>query len=197
MLAAVAGLVAYGLWIVQAVTQDDVAGNPDYFLVRQGIYVGIGVVALGAMTALDPELLRRWRYVLFGVTIALILAVYALGDDVRGSRRWIDLGFFQLQPSEIGKIAFIVLIGAFLADRARQIDRAWVVLAAVGIAAGPILLVFFQPDFGTALVWCAALDGAVVLRGRPLAAPCRRSRWRSRPWRWPCSGSFPTPGSRC
>ncbi len=165
MLAAVAGLVAYGLWIVQAVTRDDVAGNPDYFLVRQGIYVGIGVVALGVMTALDPELLRRWRYVLFGVTIALILAVYALGDDVRGSRRWIDLGFFQLQPSEIGKIAFIVLIGAFLADRARQIDRAWVVLAAVGIAAGPILLVFFQPDFGTALVWCAALTGLLYFAG--------------------------------
>ena len=165
MLAAVAGLVAYGLWIVQAVTRDDVAGNPDYFLVRQGIYVGIGVVALGVMTALDPELLRRWRYVLFGVTIALILAVYALGDDVRGSRRWIDLGFFQLQPSEIGKIAFIVLIGAFLADRARQVDRAWVVLAAVGIAAGPILLVFFQPDFGTALVWCAALTGLLYFAG--------------------------------
>jgi rod shape determining protein RodA len=165
MLAAVCGLVGYGLWIVQAVTRDDVADSPDYFLVRQAVYVGIGVAALALMTAVGPELLRRWRYALFGVTIALILAVYAVGDDIRGSRRWIDLGFFQLQPSEIGKIAFIVFIGAFLADRARQIDRAWVVVAAVAIAAGPILLVFLEPDFGTALVYCAALAGLLFFAG--------------------------------
>ena len=165
MLAAVAGLVGYGLWIVQAVTRDDIAGNPDYFLVRQGIYVGIGVVALAAMTAVDPELLRRWRYPIFAVTIALIIAVYALGEDIRGSRRWIDLGFFQLQPSELGKIAFIIFVGAFLAGRSRQITQGWVVLAAVGIAAGPILLVFFEPDFGTALVYCAALVGLLFFAG--------------------------------
>ena len=117
------------------------------------------------MTAVDPEVLRRWRYPIFAVTIALIIAVYALGEDIRGSRRWIDLGFFQLQPSELGKIAFIVFVGAFLAGRSRQITQGWVVLAAVGIAAGPVLLVFFEPDFGTALVYCAALVGLTVLMG--------------------------------
>ena len=68
------------------------------------------------MTAVDPELLRRWRYPLFAVTIALILAVYAFGEDIRGSRRWIHLGFFQLQPSELGR-SLHRLRGAFLAGR--------------------------------------------------------------------------------
>ena len=197
MLAAVAGLVAYGLWIVQAVTRDDVAGNPDYFLVRQGIYVGIGVVALGVMTALDPELLRRWRYVLFGVTIALILAVYALGDDVRGSRRWIDLGFFQLQPSEIGKIAFIVLI-AGVPRRPGAPDRPRLGRASQRWESRPGR----SCSSSSSRTSARPSSGARRSRGcctSPASAGCTSpsSRWRSRPWRWPCSGSFRTPGSKC
>ncbi len=165
LLAAVAGLVAYGMWVVQAVTKDDVAGNPDYYLVRQGIFVGLGVVALALFTAIDPELLRRYRHILYGVTIALIVVVFVIGPNVRGSRRWIDLGFLQLQPSEIGKIAFVVFIAGFLADRARRIGNPGVVIGAVGLAAIPILLVFFEPDFGTALVYCAALAGLLFFAG--------------------------------
>jgi len=165
MLAAVAGLVAFGMWVVQAVTRDDVTGNPDYYLVRQGIYVGLGVVALALFALLDPEVLRRYRHVLYGATIALILVVFAIGPSVRGSRRWIDLGSFQLQPSEIGKIAFLVFIAGFLAARARRIGEVRVVVAAVGLAAIPILLVFFEPDFGTALVYCAALAGLLFFAG--------------------------------
>ncbi len=165
LLAAVAGLIAYGMWVVQAVTKDDVTGNPDYYLVRQGIYVGLGVVVLALFAAIDPELLRRYRHILFGVTITLILVVFVIGPNVRGSRRWIDVGFFQLQPSEIGKIAFVVFIGGFLADRARRIGDVRGVAGAVGLAAIPILLVFFEPDFGTALVYCAALAGLLFFAG--------------------------------
>ena len=99
------------------------------------------------------------------MTIALIVVVFVIGPNVRGSRRWIDLGFLQLQPSEIGKIAFVVFIAGFLADRARRIGNPGVVIGAVGLAAIPILLVFFEPDFGTALVYCAALAGLLFFAG--------------------------------
>jgi len=165
LLAAVAGVVAYGLWIVQAVTRDDVAGDPDYYLLRQAIYVTVGVVALLAATAVSPELWRRLRLPLFAVSLVLMVVVFVVGPSIRGSRRWIDLGSFQLQPSEIGKIALIVFVAGFLAERARRIESGGTVVTALALGLVPILLVFFEPDFGTALVMSAALGGALVFSG--------------------------------
>jgi rod shape determining protein RodA len=161
LLACVAGLVAYGLWVVQAITKDDVAGDADFFFVRQAIFAGIGVLAMVGMAVLDPEVLRRRRNVLYGVALALLVIVFVIGPSIRSSRRWIDLGAFQLQPSELTKIVLIVFLAGFLAERAQRLDG-WVVLSAVGFAAVPIVLVFFEPDFGSALVLTAAAAGALV-----------------------------------
>ena len=165
LLAAVAGAVGYGLWIIQAVTQDDVQGNADYYLRRQAIYVAVGVVALCTAAAINPEVWRRRRNVLFALALALMGTVFVVGPTVRGSRRWIDLGSFQLQPSEIGKLVLIVFIAGFLADRARRVGEARTVLAVVGLSALPILLVFFEPDFGTALVASAAVAAVLFFAG--------------------------------
>ena len=150
LLAATAGLVAYGLWVIRAITDDDVAGDPSYFLMRQSIYAGVGLAVLVGATLVSPGLLRRYRHVLFGATLALMAVVFVVGSAVRGSRRWIDFGSFQLQPSEIGKLALIIFLAGFLAERAKRIGEAGTVLAALGLATVPILLVFFEPDFGTA-----------------------------------------------
>ena len=96
LLAAVAGLLAYGLWIVRAVTANDVPDDPGRFLLRQAIYVGAGAAALAATTAIDPDLYRRHRHLLLGVGLALMVVVFLVGPSVRGSRRWLDLGSFQL-----------------------------------------------------------------------------------------------------
>jgi rod shape determining protein RodA len=165
LLAAVAGVVAYGLWVVQTVTRDDIADNPGYYLVRQSIYVAVGALVLAAATAVDPDLWRRYKNVLFAGALALMAVVFAVGPSVRGSRRWIDLGSFQLQPSEIGKVVLVVFVAGFLADRARRLDERRTALAAVGLASIPILLVFFEPDFGTALVSSAAVAAALFFSG--------------------------------
>jgi rod shape determining protein RodA len=165
LLAAVAGLVAYGLWIVQTVTRDDVAGDPGYFVVRQAIFAVVGAAAFAATTAINPELYRRYRHVLYIAMLALMAIVFVVGPTVRGSRRWIDLGSFQLQPSELGKLVLIVFIAGFLANRAARLSSAGTVLGAVTFAALPILLVFFEPDFGTALVYCVALAGCLYFSG--------------------------------
>jgi rod shape determining protein RodA len=165
LLAAVAGLVAYGLWIVQTVTRDDVAGDPGYYVARQAIYAVVGVVAFAATTAINPELYRRYRHVLYVAVLALMAVVFVVGPSVRGSRRWIDLGSFQFQPSELGKLVVIVFIAGFLANRANRLSSAGTVLGAVTLAALPTLLVFFEPDFGTALVYCVALAGCLYFSG--------------------------------
>lgn len=164
LLACVAGLLAYGLLIVQTVTRDDVDGDPRYFFVRQAIFAGVGVAVMVGMALLDPEVLRRRRNVLFGATLLLLVVVFVIGPSIRGSRRWIDLGAFQFQPSELTKIVLIVFLAGFLAERARRLDG-WVALSAVCLAAVPIVLVFAEPDFGSALVLAAAAAGALVFAG--------------------------------
>ena len=101
LLAVVGGAIAYGLWVLSAVTRDDVPGDPDYYVVRQGIYVAAGSVALLVAMTINPEVWRRLRIALFVATVASIVAVFVVGDEVRGSKRWIELGFFQLDRKSV------------------------------------------------------------------------------------------------
>ncbi len=164
LVAAVGALVAYGLWAVSGITRYDVEGNESYFVIRQAIAVGLGLVALLVALAVDPDRYRRAQRLIFGSTIVLMILVFLLAQETRGSKRWIDIGPFQFQPSEFGKLLFVLALAGFLADRARRLD-AGVVLQAVGLALIPILLVFKQPDLGTSLVYSAALVACLFVAG--------------------------------
>src|ERR1051326_6458055 len=157
LLAGVAGLVAVGLWGVAGVTRFDVPQQPDYYLNRQIVFVAVGACALVVASLLDPDLYRRyWRYV-FGGTIGLIAIVFLLGRAARGSTRWIHVGFFTFQPSEFGKLLFVLALAGFVAERARSATEVPTTLRTLGLGLVPIVLVFAQPDLGTALVYGAAL----------------------------------------
>jgi rod shape determining protein RodA len=162
---AVAALVAYGLWGVAGITRFDVEGDPNYYVVRQAIAIGLGVAGLLVALAVDPDRYRRLQKPIYVATIVLMLLVFALAEETRGSRRWLDLGPFQFQPSEFGKLLFVLALAGFLADRARRLNEARVVLGAIGLAVVPILLVFKQPDLGTALVYGAATAACLFVAG--------------------------------
>ena len=167
LLAAVGALVAYGLVVLSAVTRDDVRGDPDYYVARQGLYVVIGVIALAAATALSPNVYRRYRNALYVSAISLTAIVFVIGSAIRGSKRWIEIGFFRFQPSELGKVLLILFLAAFLADRAKRIAESKTTLTAVGLGAIPAVLVFLEPDFGTALVYFVILAVCLFLAGTP------------------------------
>jgi rod shape determining protein RodA len=165
LLAATGALVAYGLWAVAGITRHDVAGNANYYVVRQGVYVGIGLAALIVAVFVDPEYYRRYRRPIYAGTLGLMVIVLLTGAVTRGSKRWLDLGFFKFQPSEFGKLFLVLFLAGLLADRAKRIGDSRTVLSAIAFAAGPILLVFVQPDFGTAMVYAAALAGVLFVAG--------------------------------
>jgi rod shape determining protein RodA len=165
LLAATGALVAYGLWAVAGITRHDVAGNANYYVVRQGVYVGIGLAALVVAVFVDPEYYRRYRRPIYAGTLGLMVIVLLTGAVTRGSKRWLDLGFFKFQPSEFGKLFLVLFLAGLLADRAKRIGDSRTVLSAIAFAAGPILLVFVQPDFGTAMVYAAALAGVLFVAG--------------------------------
>jgi rod shape determining protein RodA len=165
LLGAVGGLVAFGLWVIAGVTKEDIPGNEDYFLVRQAAYAAIGTVGLAAGALINPALYRRFWLPLYWLTIALIVIVFLVGPETRGSKRWLDVGFITFQPSEFGKLLFVMVLAAFLADRTRRLAERRTTATAVGLALVPMMLVFLQPDIGTALVYGAALAAVLFVAG--------------------------------
>jgi rod shape determining protein RodA len=165
LLGAALGLVVFGLWAIAGITRQDIAGDESYYVVRQAFFAGAGLVALTLLAVAGPWVLAASSRILYGLLIGLLVFVLVVGAAIRGSQRWIDLGFFQFQPSEFGKVMLAAFLAAFLAERGRRILEARTVATAIGLTAVPTALVFVQPDFGTALVYFAVLAGALFVVG--------------------------------
>jgi rod shape determining protein RodA len=165
MLGAVLGIVAFGLWGIAGITRHDVPGSPDYYVYRQVVFVAIGLAGLILAILIDPQVYQRFRRQIYVGTLALFAFVFLAGTVARGSKRWIDLGFFRFQPSEFGKLLVVLALAGFLADRFRRMSGWRTSLTAIALAVPPMLLVFVQPDIGSALVYAAALVGVLLIAG--------------------------------
>jgi rod shape determining protein RodA len=165
LMLAAGGLVAYGLWLVSGITRFDVPGDEGYFVFRQGIAAALGVLGLVVATLVPVDLARRYWKLLYGLTLGLMIVVFVLAEAIRGSKRWIDLGFIQFQPSELGKVLFVLALAGFLVERVGTASRWRMIVSALGLGAAPILLVFLQPDLGTALVYAASLFALLFFVG--------------------------------
>jgi rod shape determining protein RodA len=165
LLAAAAGLVGYGLWVISGITRFDVPGDQDYYVVRQGFAAAIGAVGLVVAAVVPIDVWRRSWKLVYGATLALMVVVFVAAEAVRGSKRWLDLGVIQFQPSELGKVLFVLAIGGFVVGRVGPTTRWKTISTVIGLGSVPILLVFLQPDLGTALVYAAALFAVLFFVG--------------------------------
>jgi len=122
---------------------------------RQVVWMALGLALLLATLLLDYRTLERIAIPFYGGVILLLVAVLFIGRIVNGSQRWIDLGPFNLQPSELAKLALIILFARLLARRSAtsSIGLLDLIFPALLVAI-PAALVVKQPDLGTALVLC-------------------------------------------
>ena len=165
LMLAVGALVGYGLWAIAGITRFDVPGDPRHDLIRQAIAAGLGGVAFLIAVLVPPTFVRRYWRALYAGTIGIMLFVFVAGPAIRGSKRWLVIGPFQFQPSEFGKVLFVLALAGFLVDRAHRIGSIRTVFTAVGLGLVPMGLVFMQPDFGTATVYAAALAAVLFVVG--------------------------------
>ena len=160
-------LAAYGAVMVFAATvhrQEDADLDPQLFLKRQIAYIIAGIIVLVVVAFFDYRHMRAFAPIMYGVTLALLILVLTpLGDASKGAQRWISFGAFQMQPSELAKIAVIIAVAAYLAERKGEI-RALDVLVTLGLVSLPAVLIYLEPDLGTMLVFIA-LTGALLLVG--------------------------------
>jgi len=151
---------------------------------RQVIWYGVGLGAAITICLVDYRSLTRWSFVIYWLTILLLIAVLipGVGSLRGGARRWIDLGFFQFQPSEFAKLAFILAQASFLSRPIEEIRLPSNFWKSIGMMILPFVLIMKEPDLGSALVlvptglvmlfvagaprrYLAKLIGAVALLG--------------------------------
>jgi rod shape determining protein RodA len=158
---------AFGCLMVYTATRDQLqaAGiDPYYYVKKQALFMVIGVAVMAAVAAIDYRRYRDWAAVIYGLTILMLLAVYAVGHKSRGAQAWFQVGSYQLEPSEFAKIGLIVALATYCAAaKGRlQLRNLLVVLVLGGL---PFVMIYKQPDLGTALVLAAVLIAVLLIAG--------------------------------
>ena len=164
---AVGAITVFGLRMVDIATRDDIAGDSNFFSFRQLVFILIGVGAMAVAMAVDLERIARRAWMLWGGLCGAVTVVLAIGTTARGSTRWIDLGVFQFQPSEIGKVVLVIILAGLITERRAEVGTARFSLVAAGATLLPAFIVFLQPDLGTSLVYIAILGGMLFFAGTP------------------------------
>ncbi len=121
--------------------------------IQQVYWLVVGGILATAVAAIDYRHYERFGYALYGFGVVLLVLVFILGRDIRGSSRWIYIGSFSLQPSEFMKLFLIIALAKYLHDDPKSEGRTLVDLIVPAlVTAVPTLLIMFQPDLGTALI---------------------------------------------
>lgn len=167
LLLAAVGLITCSVVVLNGATVDDIPGSPHFYVVRQAVFGCLGLALLLAVSRIDYTRLRDYRTQIYTFLVASNVFVLLAGAVAKGSRRWIDVGFFQFQPSELGKVLLILTLASFVADRARERHSDGIVLPVLGITAIPMALVFLQPDLGSAMVYGAIALTILFVAGVP------------------------------
>ncbi len=137
------------------------AGDKDLgLLIRQIIRIGAAFLGLIILANIHPDRVRGSAYWLYALGLILLIAVLVFGHEGKGAQRWLDLGAFRFQPSELMKLAVPILVAAFLAERPLPPTFARLLISLAMILV-PSLLIAKQPDLGTALL--IASSGLIVI----------------------------------
>jgi len=163
VVAAATALVVLGLAGISR--GDQLAGSGAYFT-RQLVWVGLAIPALIAAAWVPYRSLRPVSYLLFGATIVLLLLVFLMPAR-GGARRWIPLGLFDMQPSELAKLTFILALSHYLMYR-RNFRRFQGLFTPFLLTLIPLVLVLKEPDLGTALLFLPMLLAMLLAAGARL-----------------------------
>jgi cell division protein FtsW len=165
-------LVVIGLGVTQSASSAvaiDQAQDRFYFFKRQLVGVGIGTVALLVASRIPYRIYRRVAIPAFLATIALLVAVLAVGPEIGGARRWLPVAGFSFQPSEFAKITVVFALAYLLEKKHKLLDRFGHFMVPIVFIVGTVaVLVMKQPDLGTLIIIGAAAMAVILASDAPL-----------------------------
>ncbi|HZO92078.1 MAG TPA: rod shape-determining protein RodA [Chthonomonadaceae bacterium] len=156
-------IAALGVIVIFSATR----GDPTPFYKKQILWMAVGTVGLAAAAFIDYHHYARFSRHLYALNLLLLALVSSgkLSHAAKGAARWINIGGFQLQPSEFAKLFLIITLAVFLAKRHESIKQGKTLLLSFLYIAVPVALIFKQPDLGTALVILAIWFGMIYMAG--------------------------------
>lgn len=155
LLAGLGALLCLGAFVLYSAS-----GENQAMVMRQAIRVGLAIFIMIVIAQLSPDTYRRWAPPLFIAGFLMLVAVLVIGHIGKGAQRWLDLGFFKFQPSEIMKLAVPLMVARYVSENPLPI-RFKHLMIGFAIALVPTLLIAKQPDLGTSLL--VAVSGVFVL----------------------------------
>ena len=139
-------LSVMGLFFLYSASQEDLNT-----VIKQSIFVGFGLILMLAVSQPDPDFYKTFSGIFLVLSILLIFATMIFGKEINGAKRWLDLGFFTLQTSEIVKISLPIFLASYLYNKPLPISlkHTFITLILIGSI---FFVVYRQPDLGTGLV---------------------------------------------
>ena len=139
-------LSVMGLFFLYSASQEDLNT-----VIKQSIFVGFGLILMLGVSQPDPDFYKTFSGIFLVLSILLIFATMFFGKEINGAKRWLDLGFFTLQTSEIIKISLPIFLASYLYNKPLPISlkHTFITLILIGSI---FFLVYRQPDLGTGLV---------------------------------------------
>jgi len=150
-------LCIFGLVLLRSTSFDSIGSSTNYItFYNQLQWMGIGLAVFIFMQFIRLKILNEYAYHLYIFLIISLIITYFMPER-GGSSRWIEIGPFSFQPSEFGKIILVCALAKFLSDRKDNKDQFITIILSLIIGLIPALLVFGQPDLGTALIYLAVI----------------------------------------
>lgn len=159
LLVALVTLAAIGVVILYSAS-----GQDSDLLMRQGFRLAIAFAVMFALAQVPPHYIEYWAPWLFAAGLLLLIGVLLFGDTGKGAQRWLDLGVFRFQPSELMKIAVPIMIAWYLSENPLPPNKRQLALGSLIILV-PVLLIMNQPDLGTSILIGGAGVFVLLLAG--------------------------------
>lgn len=156
-------LIIYGLLTVYSASRG--SGHEMTVVRKQLMWAVAGFIALAIALSIDHKSYPRIAGWIYGMNLFLLASVFVIGVERKGSQRWIGVGSFVLQPSEIAKIAIIITLAVFLVKHKGRIGEFGIFALSFIHVAVPMLFIFKQPDLGTSLVLVTIWFGMTFIAG--------------------------------
>jgi len=132
---------------------------------RQILWAGLGLIVFAVIVFTPMRFFLAFAYVFYGVAIASLLLVLVIGQKGSGAQRWLELGFLHFQPSEWAKLATIFVIARLFTDCRDWLRQKYIIALVFAVVLLPMLLIFKQPDLGTALVFAPFIPSLLFWGG--------------------------------